>query len=211
MTMTPNPGLVSLTAGLVDGDGAATEASSPTSVLIVDDQIRMRESLGALLDSRGYGVELAESGCAALERLERAPVPDLILLDMVMPGTSGLEVIAALSARELDTRIIVLSGESSFDYVKRALTQGAADFLRKPFEPEELFSTLARVERALDLERRARVAERRLTKSEQLHRFMIDHAPDMVYLLDPEGCFTFVNHRVATLLGWSREALLGRH
>lgn len=150
-----------------------------------------------------------------MTRLSRAwiapPAPDLILLDMVMPGTSGLEVIAALAARDLDSRIVVLSGEPSFDHVKRALTQGAADFLRKPFEAEELFSTLARVERALDLERRARIAEKRLTESERLHRFMIDHAPDMVYLLDPEGCFTFVNDRAAALLGWSRETLLGRH
>ncbi|MCC5871442.1 MAG: EAL domain-containing protein [Gammaproteobacteria bacterium] len=209
--MTPDPGLVSLAAGLSAGaDGPAVE-SRPTTVLIVDDQPRMRESLGALLGSRGYGVELADSGGAALARLERAPVPDLILLDLVMPGTSGLDVIAALAARELDTRIVVLSGAASFEHVKRALTQGAADFLRKPFEAEELFTTLARVQRALDLERRARFAEKRLTESEQLHRFMIDHAPDMVYLLDPEGCFTFVNDRATALLGWARDALLGRH
>lgn len=211
MTMIPDPGLVTLAAGWVDGAEAASTVARPTSVLVVDDQPRMRESLGALLGSRGYEVELADSGAAALERLECAPIPDLILLDMVMPGTSGLEVIAALAARELDTRIVVLSGEPSFDHVKRALTEGACDFLRKPFEAEELFSTLARVERALDFERRARFAEIRLTESERLHRFMIDHAPDMVYLLDPEGCFTFVNDRVAVLLGWSREALIGRH
>ncbi|MCC5885784.1 MAG: EAL domain-containing protein [Gammaproteobacteria bacterium] len=211
MTMTPDPGLVSLAAGLVDSADAEPALSVPTAVLIVDDQPRMRESLGALLSGRGFEVELADSGAAALERMERPPVPDLILLDMVMPGTSGLEVIAALAARDLDTRIVVLSGEPSFEHVQRALTQGAADFLRKPFESEELFSTLARVERGLDLERRARVAEKRLTESERLHRFMIDHAPDMVYLLDPEGCFTFVNDRASALLGWPREALLGRH
>ncbi len=211
MRMTPDTGLISRAASLINVTDAGPATPPHTSVLIVDDQPRMRESLGALLGSRGYGVELADSGCAALARLEHAPVPDLILLDMVMPGTSGLEVIAALTARELDTRIVVLSGEPSFEHVKRALTQGAADFLRKPFEAEELFSTLARVERALDLERRARVAEKRLTESERLHRFMIDHAPDMVYLLDPEGCFTFVNDRAVALLGWSREALLGRH
>lgn len=211
MTMTPDPGLVNLAAGLVDSADTTVAAPSPTSVLIVDDQPGMRASLAALLSSRGYQVELADSGCVALARLDHAPVPDLILLDMVMPGTSGLEVIAALAGRELDTRVVVLSGETSFDHVKRALTEGAADYLRKPFEPEDLFSTLARAERALLLERRARLAEERLTASERLHRFMIDHAPDMVYLLDPEGCFTFVNDRTTALLGWPREALLGRH
>lgn len=211
MTMIPDPGLVSLAAGLVDGRESVSAAAGPVSVLVVDDQPRMRESLGALLGSRGYEVELADGGSAALERLERGPVPDLMLLDMVMPGTSGLEVIAAFAARRLDTRIVVLSGEPSFDHVKRALTEGASDFVRKPFEAEELFSTLARVERALDFERRARFAEIRLIESERLHRFMIDHAPDMVYLLDPEGRFTFVNDRVTALLGWSKEALLGQH
>lgn len=211
MTFVADPDGIPLAACLADPAAVEAAPADSRTVLVVDDQPRMRESLGALLSSRGYRVELADGGMAALQRLDTAPTPALILLDMVMPGMSGLEVIAALTGRQLDTQVVVLSGEPSFEHVKLALTQGAADFLRKPYEAEELFSTLARVERALELERRARMAEKRLAQSERLHRFMIDHAPDMVYLLDPDGCFTFVNDRAASLLGWPRQALLGRH
>ncbi len=205
-------GLVSLAEGLNGSPhDAAFAARMAVSVLIVDDQAGLRESLRTLLVEHGYQVELAVGGRAALARLERAPAPDLMLLDLVMPDMSGLEVIRALAGRSLETRIVVLSGDPSFDHVKQALTQGAVDFLRKPFEPEELCSTLARVCQALELERRARSAERRLAQSERLHRFMVDNAPDMVYLLNPQGCFSFINDRAAALLGWPREALLGRH
>ncbi len=210
MNSARDAGLVSLAESL-SGPAADEPPAAEVSVLIVDDQQGLRESLRSLLNSRGYGAEVAAGGCAALTRLDQAPTPDIVLLDLVMPDMSGLDVISAICERKLETRIVVLSGETSFDYVKQALTRGAVDFLRKPYEPEELCSTLARVRQALELERRARVAEKRLAQSERLHRFMVDHAPDLVYLLDPNGCFSFINDRAAAVLGWPRETLLGRH
>ncbi len=211
MATFPDAPLLRLAEGLgVLSDQDADPGDGVASVLIVDDEATLRTSLGVLLEARGYRVELADGGRSALARLVSDP-PDVVLLDLVMPDVSGLDVLQALVARALDTRVVVVSGEPSFEHVKLALTQGAADFIKKPFEPEELLSTLARVHGNLQLERRARRAEQRLARSERLHRFMIDHAPDLVYMLDARGRFTFVNRRAETLLGGSRESLVGEH
>ena len=126
-----------------------------------------------------------------------------------MPDMTGHDVIERITARGYDTRVIVVSGEPSFEHVQRALTRGALDFIRKPYEPEELLSTVARVRDRIRLERRNRAMERRLAHSEQLHRFVVDASPDVIYMLDAQGRFAFVNERVETLLGFPRDELVG--
>ncbi|HSG88578.1 MAG TPA: EAL domain-containing protein [Pseudomonadales bacterium] len=192
---------------------APAPAESLLSVLVVDDRAELRESLCALLeDAGGYRISSAGGGLEALEVLSAEPEAiDLVLLDLVMPDCSGLEVIDRVRALGLDTRIIVVSGEPTFEHVQRALTRGAIDFIRKPYEPEELLSTIGRVRDRLVLERRAEEMERQLVRSELLHRFVVDRSPDLIYMLDGRGHFAFLNQRVETLLGFAREELLGAH
>ncbi|MCA1788812.1 MAG: EAL domain-containing protein [Thioalkalivibrio sp.] len=163
-----------------------------------------------MLGAGGYEVRTAAGGLDALRQLA-ADGADVVLLDLVMPDLSGLEVIDRVRAAHADTRIIVVSGEPTFEHVQRALTRGAADFVRKPCEPEELLSKLARVRDALLLERRTRAVEQHLVRSELLHRFVVDSSPDLIYVLDAEGRFAFLNQRVESLLGFPREELLGAH
>ncbi|MEE4359971.1 MAG: EAL domain-containing protein [Pseudomonadales bacterium] len=193
-----------------DAGEAPPGPEASLSVLVVDDRADLRESLCRLVAAEGYRVAAAEGGAACLLALDRAPA-DLVLLDLVMPDMPGLEVIDAVRERGIDTRIIVVSGEASFEYAQRALTRGAVDFIRKPYEPAELLAAVARVADQIRLARRNRWIAARLERSEQLHRFIVESSPDLVYMLDADGRFVFLNERVETLLGLSRAELLGQH
>jgi diguanylate cyclase (GGDEF)-like protein/PAS domain S-box-containing protein len=204
-------GFASLAEGLQAlGRRLGMDPTSTTSVLVVDDRASYRESLVRLLELQGdYVVRSADGGVDALAEIERA-CPDIVLLDLVMPDMTGHEVIERIVARGHDVRIIVVSGEPTFEHVQRALTGGAVDFIKKPYEPGELLSTLTRVRDRLRLERRSRAMEHRLEHSEQLHRFVVDSSPDIIYMLDAHGRFVFVNQRVETLLGIPRDEVIGR-
>jgi len=179
-------------------------------LLVVDDEPLILEGLSRLLATRDYEVETAGGGCEALIAIGRQQY-DVILLDLGMPDLSGTEVLRFVTERSVDTQVIVVSGDSTIDAAIRALRGGAADFVRKPYEPEEL---LRRVDNTLTrrrLERENNAILQRLQQSEKWHRFLVNSSPDFIYTLDSEGHFTFVNDRAESLLGYRREELLGQH
>ena len=98
-------------------------------ILIVDDDAAMLKSLSFLLGAKGFVTETAENGIMALEKLE-ARSYEVMLLDLQMPGMTGEEVLRYVTDRELETKVIVVSGESSFAAVKGTLKEGAYDFVR---------------------------------------------------------------------------------
>jgi two-component system response regulator AtoC len=106
-------------------------------VLIIDDEPGMRDYLEALVSRRGYEVRAQPTGEEALEGLEEAP-PDLVTLDVVLPGMDGLETLQRLKEKLPDVPVIMLSGHGHARTIVEAMRLGASDFLRKPFEVEEL-------------------------------------------------------------------------
>jgi len=179
-------------------------------LLVVDDEVLILEGITRLLAARDYDVVTANGGCEALIAIGKQQF-DAILLDLGMPDLNGSEVLRFVSERGVDTPVIVVSGDSTIDAAIRALRGGAADFVRKPYEPEEL---LRRIENTLTrrrLEKENNHILQRLQQSEKWHRFLVNSSPDFIYTLDCEGRFTFVNDRVESLLGYSSEALLGQH
>jgi DNA-binding response OmpR family regulator len=105
-------------------------------VLVVDDEPGVRESIRMIL--RGEcEVETADSVDAALHALERAPA-DLVLLDLVMPGRGGLDLLSELKARDGAPPVLVLTATRLEETAKQARALGAADCFRKPFEVEAL-------------------------------------------------------------------------
>ncbi len=181
----------------------------PFSVLVVDDELGLLLSLEQLLVARDYQVAVATSGAQALEQL-RDTRYDLLLLDLAMPGTGGAAVLDHVITQRLDMAVIVISGTTSVSEAIAALRQGAVDFLRKPFGPEELLGSLANAARKLELERSNRLMCRRLETSERLHRFIVNSSPDLIFILDAEGHFSYVNQRAKALLGFQTEALIGQ-
>jgi diguanylate cyclase (GGDEF)-like protein/PAS domain S-box-containing protein len=116
-----------------------------------------------------------------------------------------------MADHNIGTMTIVVSGETSLDDISRALRKGAYDYLKKPYVPEELLATVNNAIRKKRLEDANRVMESRLNRSEKLHRFIVNNSPDIIYILDEDGCFSFLNSKVENLLGYDRGELMGRH
>ncbi len=194
-----------------DGGGPPVVAEEQKhSILIVDDKPELLNSLHQLVNLHGYQADKALGGAEALAALGRKHY-DVVLLDLIMPGVSGHDVLDHASEQGLDTKIIVVSGDSSFSGVKHALHCGAFDFVKKPYEAGELISTMETALRQCELENQNHVMEEKLKESEELHRFIVNNSPDLVYMLDRNGCFIFLNQRLESLLGYSKEELIGRH
>src|SRR5579859_1542335 len=111
------------------------------SVLVADDDPRIRKLVGVNLAQRNYTVQEVESGEAATEYLERT-TPDLVILDLVMPGMKGDDVCLWIRRRGLDVPIMVLSAYDEEDLKVRALDAGADDYVTKPFKAEEFLARL---------------------------------------------------------------------
>ena len=112
-------------------------------ILVVDDDADFREGMRAELERKGYQVEEAENGAAALE-LATAKPPLLILLDLQMPVMNGRELMTRLRQQESTSEVPVVV-LSSFGYEWEAELMGAQGYLAKPFEPLELEAAMARV------------------------------------------------------------------
>jgi two-component system response regulator AtoC len=106
-------------------------------VLVIDDDPGIREYLQALASRQGYRVFTAADGEEALEKLDDTR-PDIVTLDAVLPGMDGLETLRQLKQRAPETPVIMLSGHGQARTIVEAMRLGASDFLRKPFEVEEL-------------------------------------------------------------------------
>lgn len=179
-------------------------------VLVVDDEPRLANSLAALLQGCEYDVSVALGGKQACEITNHRHF-DLALVDLHMPEVDGFAVMAHLERQQPDCGIIVISGESSFNAVSRALRRGALDYVRKPFDPEELVTIIKGVVDKRSLLKAHENVQMRLAKSEALHRYIVNSSPDIVFMLDAKGRFCFINTKVESLLGYKPGELCGRH
>jgi DNA-binding response OmpR family regulator len=115
--------------------------SGQPRVLVVDDDPSIREALDRALQLEGFGVSTRPDGSSALAAVEEAP-PDVLVLDVMMPGVSGVDVIRRLRAGGHDLPICVLSARDEVADRVKGLRAGADDYLVKPFELEELVARL---------------------------------------------------------------------
>ncbi len=118
-----------------------SKGNSAYTVLIVDDEIAIRETLEMILNYENYQVLKAGSGTEALAVVEKQ-TPDLILLDVKMPGMDGFEVLERLKATDKGIPVIVISGHGNIETAVEAVKQGAYDFLEKPLDRARLLLTL---------------------------------------------------------------------
>jgi len=135
-----------------------------TTVFIVDDDAAIRDALVQLLEAAGLRAEAHAGGPAFLDAY--ADQPGCLLLDMAMPGMSGLDVQAALKARGTAIPVLFLTGHGDIPMTVRAVQAGAVDFLEKPIKGGAL---LERVRRALKLDQEWRQAQDRVQAVRQCH------------------------------------------
>jgi len=120
-------------------------------LLLVEDSTVLRAALGAQLREMSWGVDEVADGHSALAHLERYPY-DLVVLDLMLPGIDGLQVLHRLRANGSQTRVLVLSARDQVSDRVEALNAGADDYLVKPFAFQELVSRLqALMRRQIDV------------------------------------------------------------
>jgi len=106
-------------------------------ILVIDDDVSTRDYLRALITKNGWRVFTAESGEQALLEMEKVN-PTLVTLDLVLPGIDGIETLRLIREKDQDVPVIMLSGHGQAKTIVQAMKLGATDFLRKPFESDEL-------------------------------------------------------------------------
>lgn len=182
-------------SGGPDGDGGP---DGPAHVLVVDDNADMRDYLTRVLTGAGHRVTAVGDGDRALAAV-RSVAPDLVISDVMMPGTDGLRLVAALRAdpRTAALPVLLLSARAGREDAIDGFESGADDYLVKPFAAADL---LARVRAALRL---ARLRERHTRWSEGL----VDSLQDAFFVCDEDGTIIRVNAAFADVLGYGPEGL----
>ena len=142
------------------------------------------------LDKAGELLDEAE-----LWRTAGSAIGNRGLLDIFMPDMNGYQVMDFISKRCPDTLVIVVSGHASIKSAIKFIKKGAYDYIRKPFEPEELLVT---IKNGLDhkrLKSENEVINEKLIRTEECYRFLVQNSPDIIYILDGKGRF----HRLPVL------------
>ena len=135
---------------------AKRDESARATVLVVDDEASIRESLRMILEYEGYGVEEAENGSQALARVADG-APDAVVLDIKMPEMDGLEVLTAFNERGYDMPVLVISGHADVPTAVEATQRGAFDFFEKPLQRERVLVSLRNAIQSHRLEAENRV------------------------------------------------------
>jgi DNA-binding NtrC family response regulator len=110
-------------------------------VLLVDDEVEFVSALAERLNLRGFDADTATSGEAALQKIAASP-PQVVLLDMLMPGIGGLETLKRIKKDHPEVKVILLTGRGSWDGIQGE-REGAYDCLMKPIQIEELMQIMA--------------------------------------------------------------------
>ncbi|MEE4279258.1 MAG: EAL domain-containing protein [Halieaceae bacterium] len=201
---------LSLPAGEGRSAQPAVLERSNARLLMVDDDAATLKSSQRLLASEGFQCNTVRGGAEGIEAL-RSEAVDVLLLDLRMPDVDGFAVLDQLQSMGLDLETIVLSGHASFGNANQVFHKGACDFLPKPHSPAQLFGAIDRAIHKLNLRRKLTYVRNQLEQSEQRYHFIAANSPDLIYLLDNDGRFVYVNERAMKLLGYMPEELIGKH
>jgi PAS domain S-box-containing protein len=202
------------------------------NILIIDDEPDILEPLEQALSLEGFQVRGASSGMEAMEIFKSEPF-DLVITDIRMPQMDGMEVLKQVKQLDESVEVIMLTGFATIENAVMALrNKGAYDYLTKPLE--DIDTLLISVNRALDrrrlrlenknlikkletanagltqeIEERKRT-EKALQESEERFKVLFQYAPDAYYLNDLKGIFIDGNKAAEELIGYQKEALVGR-
>jgi DNA-binding NtrC family response regulator len=147
------------------------------SILVVDDEEIVRDSLASWLQEDGYRADTAADGPTALAKLTQQPY-NILLVDLKMPGMDGLQVLAQAKTLPPDAPVIIMTAYATVDTAVQAMKQGAYDYLVKPFEPEELSLMVGKLTNTQAL-RRENILLRKALKHQYEFKDMVSKSPKM--------------------------------
>lgn len=198
-----------------------TFTNEKTRILVVDDVLKNIQVIGKILREKGFLISVAQSGSQALE-IARDPLPDLILLDILMPDMDGFETCRRL--KKIDqlksTPVIFLSALAESADKVRGFKSGAVDYVTKPIEPEELMAritlhlTVKFLQQDLESQVKMRTSElvrinQALVKREEDYKTVMQAVPDPVIIYDLQGKTVYINPAFTRIFGWERKDLIG--
>lgn len=114
-----------------------TNINNNHTILVVDDQMGVRRLLFEAFQEEGYKVDMAANGPDALEKINQVR-PDIVLMDMKMPGMSGLEVLREVKKQDKDLKIILMTAYGELEIVAEAMALGVTEYVTKPFDINEV-------------------------------------------------------------------------
>jgi len=156
------------------------------SIMIVDDEMIVRESLFHWFEKAGHVVETASSGFEALEKLERFPF-ELLFVDIKMPGMDGIELLEKVKAEYPDTIVIIITAYGSIESAIKAMKTGASDYLLKPFKPDQLSLVMEKIAPQRKLQSEYNYLKGRLEKITRFDNIIgQSHAMEEIFNLIPE-------------------------
>ena len=170
-------------------------------ILIVDDEESFRIVVRMLLEKEKHHILDAASGRDALRVIERDK-PDLVLLDVMMPDMTGIQVLEEIRERHPGVDVIMVTAYGNLEIAVDALRLGAYDFIQKPMDNEEL---LASINRCLEKRR----LDEELRRLRRLNERIVQKMKEGILILDREGITTFANPMAEELLGYPEGGLPG--
>lgn len=183
-------------------ENTASEILLKSSILVIDDEKRIRDACHKILTQAGFEVAVAENGIIGLEMIEREHF-DVILLDLMMPSLSGFDVLARVRALHPDTSIIVISGYATVEHSIEAMKKGAFDFIPKPFSPDQLRVVVAK---AIEYTR----ALQDIAEGRPRMRVFINHLTDGVMATDNQKRVVLANPAFLRLIGYQGTDAIGK-
>lgn len=155
------------------------------SILVVDDEEKIRESLRGLLEDNGYKVKSAGSGAECLQLMSSKRF-DLVILDIIMPDMNGIEALRKIKELYKDAEVIIISAYADKEKAITTFRLGAYDIIEKPFEAKELMNTVANCIGQMELRKEVEKKNLKLRESEARYRNLFTNAADAIYMIDPK-------------------------
>jgi len=186
-------------------------------ILVIDDEQIMRDGSSRILSKGGWGVITAENGQQGLEIVKSRPDQiDVILLDLMMPGMSGMEVLNQVHAFDPNLLVIIITGFATVESAVEAMKKGAYDFIPKPFTPDQLRIVVRRALEKRSLQKEAEFLRQERERSlrdiateKSKIKTIINCMGDGVLVCDRDGYIVLTNPAACRMLKVSEPYLLG--
>jgi PAS domain S-box-containing protein len=191
-----------------------------TKVLVVDDEEGIRTLIKMNLELDGFTVFTAEDGRTALEVFKRE-YPEIVLLDVRMPGMDGIEALSRIKAAAPEAEVIIITGHGDMDMAVECLRKQASNFVTKPIGEELLSLTLKKSLEKLALKKKlrqyttnletlVREANVELERAYQFRENIIENSPDAMICIRKGGEIIIFNSAAARLLGYKKTEVIGK-
>jgi len=180
----------------------STDILFKPKILVVDDEKVIRNGCREVLSLEGYEVVLAENGEQGLKMIEEVHF-DVVLLDLMMPGISGFDVLSHIKALHPDTSIIVITGYATVEHSIEAMKNGAFDFIPKPFSPDQLRVVVSKA-----IEHTSALKD--IANEKSRIRVLINLIANGVMVTDAEKKLVLANPAFMKIMGFKGDDIVGR-